>query len=378
MQALFALKQAETSNYYQAHEYFKELFAPDLNSMEVQDHPQLQANIDEATKIFNDCHLAERAIIPDTNETIKKAVLNALATYHNRNKKDQKFYCNQMVDYAEKLGQNYVLILQYLVEVDNFIDEKNDMRKTRIGANPDTVFLNKLKTNKVITLIEADHELTMRKVRFGSAWERDIIKSSWNEFADKDLTFLAYLNNANPSFEDDKNMVLHIMKECVFKNQWVQEYLENLNMFWADDKSILKSLVTRTIKSIEEETTKLTLLDISSNWEEDKDFFINLYEQTVEHEKTLEAFVEARLQNWDHERIANTDKIILNMALCEMIHFPSIPTKVTINEYIEICKDYSTPKSKQFVNGILDKLSTDLVANGTIRKSGRGLLDNKS
>ena len=93
-------------------------------------------------------------------------------------------------------------------------------------------------------------------------------------------------------------------------------------MFQADDKSILKSLVTRTIKSIEEESTKLTLLDISSNWEEDKDFFINLYEQTVEHEKTLEAFVEGRLQNWDHERIANTDKIILNMALCEMIHFP--------------------------------------------------------
>lgn len=378
MQALFALKHAETSNYHHAHEYFKELFAPDLNSMEVQDHPQLQANILEATNIFNENYLAERAVIPETQEVIKKAVLNALATYHNKNKKDQKFYCNQMVDYAEKLSQNYILLLQYAVEVIHFVDSVNESKKSRLANGTEVVYTNKLSSNKLVQLLENDHELSLLKVRYGSAWERDIIKNSWNEFAENDSEYATYLHNPKPTFEEDKNILLHLIKVCVFKNQVVQDYLENLNMFWAEDKSILKSLVTRTIKSIEEDTIKITLLDISSNWKDDKDFFINLYEQTVEHDKALEALVGARLQNWDHERIANTDKIILNMALCEMIHFPSIPTKVTINEYIEICKDYSTPKSKQFVNGILDKLATDLVADGTIRKSGRGLLDNKS
>lgn len=378
MQALFALKQAKTSNYHHAHEYFKEVFAPDLNSMEVQDIPKLQAHIAEASKLFDECYLAEKATLPETDDTIRRAVLNALAHYHNRNAKDEKYYGKQMVELAEMLTEHYVLLLQFPLEVCTFVEERNEARKVRFNASAELAFENKLSKNALLKTLESDQAFSKLKAKYGTAWERDVIKNAWTEFSEKDAEFAAYVKIAEPTFEEDKLILLHIFKTCIFKNENVLNYLEELNMLWTEDKTILKSLVTRTIKNMDVESNTLSLLDISSNWEEDKDFFVTLYDRTVAHDKQLDAHVSQSLKNWDHDRVATTDQIILNMALCEMMYFPSIPTKVTINEYIEICKEYSTPKSKQFVNGILDKLSTQLSANGTIRKSGRGLLDNKS
>jgi N utilization substance protein B len=121
----------------------------------------------------------------------------------------------------------------------------------------------------------------------------------------------------------------------------------------------------------------LVLMSLSANWQDDKEFAESLYKQTLADDAKYEQLIAESVQNWDVERVALTDKILLKMALCEMHLFRAIPVKVTINEYIEISKIYSTPKSKQFVNGILDKLAQDLTASGAIRKSGRGLLDNQ-
>ena len=118
-------------------------------------------------------------------------------------------------------------------------------------------------------------------------------------------------------------------------------------------------------------------MNLSANWQDDRDFAETLYKQTLADDAKSEKLIAESTQNWDVERVALLDKIILKMALCEMQLFRGIPVKVTINEYIEISKIYSTPKSKQFVNGVLDKLAQDLAASGDIRKSGRGLLDNQ-
>ncbi len=158
----------------------------------------------------------------------------------------------------------------------------------------------------------------------------------------------------------------------------MQAWFEEKDFNWQENKPIVKSLVLKTIKLIEETTTEsLALLDLSTNWEDDKAFFEELYEKTVADDAKYEAMIAAGVKNWDIERVAVIDKIILKMALCEMHIFRSIPVKVTINEYIEISKLYSTPKSKQFINGVLDKLAQDLTESGQIRKTGRGLIDNK-
>ena len=150
-----------------------------------------------------------------------------------------------------------------------------------------------------------------------------------------------------------------------------------MDISWSEDKHILKSMIVKTFKNIEKENDTIDPILLSNNWEEDKDFFEKLFEITVGHDKEYEKLIAEKSKNWDIERIAIMDKIILKMALCEMIHFPSIPVKVSINEYIELSKNFSTPKSKKFVNGILDVLSEELKDQGIIKKSGRVLIDNK-
>jgi len=148
-------------------------------------------------------------------------------------------------------------------------------------------------------------------------------------------------------------------------------------MNWMEDSSIVRSLVNKTIKSTIDNNGTLELASLSYNWEEDREFFEKIFDETVKNEKYLQELVTQKTENWEFDRIAYTDRLILKMAICEMLKFPSIPVKVTINEYIEVSKNYSTPKSKQFVNGVLDVIAVDLQKQDLIKKSGRGLIDNK-
>ena len=152
-------------------------------------------------------------------------------------------------------------------------------------------------------------------------------------------------------------------------------FLKSTTAAWVENKDIIKSLVNKTLKSITDEDA--VLAPLSYQWEDDKQFFADIFDTTLKQELWSEKLIAESAKNWDKDRIAQVDMILLKMALSEMRNFPSIPVKVTINEYIEMSKKYSTPKSKKFINGLLDVLANDLMASGTIKKSGRGLIDNK-
>jgi N utilization substance protein B len=152
--------------------------------------------------------------------------------------------------------------------------------------------------------------------------------------------------------------------------------MEKSDLYWTENKAILRSLVLKTVKAIEEDQD-FELAELSYNWEEDKQFFETIYDKTLINGEIYDDLIASKTKNWDIERISDTDKILLQMAIQEMINFPGIPVKVTINEYIEVSKKYSTPKSKQFINGVLDVIAVDLQNKGVIKKSGRGLIDNK-
>lgn len=140
----------------------------------------------------------------------------------------------------------------------------------------------------------------------------------------------------------------------------------------------MKALVEKTIKSYDPETSKeLTLHTLSLNWDEDKEFIEVLFNTGIDIPAAYKELIANNTRNWEVDRLPLTDRIILEMAIAELISFPNIPVKVTINEYIELAKNYSTPKSRQFVNGILDVIAKEMVDSGAIKKSGRGLIDNK-
>ena len=151
------------------------------------------------------------------------------------------------------------------------------------------------------------------------------------------------------------------------------EFFEEKDLNWNLNKDVVKSMSTKTFKI--EALEDLSLQPLALQWEDDKCFFEELFEFTLDSDKDLNGWVEAQTKNWESDRLAMTDFILLKMAIAEMIKFPSIPVKVSINEYIELAKNYSTPKSGQFINGILDEISIRLISEKIIQKSGRGLID---
>jgi N utilization substance protein B len=216
-------------------------------------------------------------------------------------------------------------------------------------------------------------------IKSGLSWDdqQDEILVWLYEVLLKDELVIEYLNLEETSFNDDKEFLLHIYKSLIFKSEIISLFMEQEDLYWAENKAILRSMVLKTIKAIEEDEKDFDLAELSYNWAEDKQFFETIFDQTVHGGDKYEELIASKSKNWDLDRISDTDRILLLMAIQEMINFPGIPLKVTINEYIEVSKKYSTPKSKQFINGVLDVIAVDLQKEGVIKKSGRGLIDNK-
>jgi len=382
-QNLYAYEQCKGSNLNLARDYIKAAFLPDLNSMEVQDKVALNKDAQEAVSLF-DQNLESKDILKasDANARVKKTVLEALKQYHNANEKDHQFMLKNMVISAERIPQLYLSAIELLRFFGKHV-EKEVEKKKRFSVNTPIGFVNELNlaNNKVLNLLGESEiymaALTRNNVNLDDLeleikeWFRDYIKTS-------DI-YLAYLNIENPTLEEDLEAADNILKKIIFKNEVILNYFSEKDLNWTEDKSIVRSLASKVLKNTAnlDQESDGQMPEIAINWQEDKEFFENIFNFTIQNDAESKALISQKTKNWDIDRLAYTDKIIISMALAEMRNFPSIPVKVSINEYIDISKTYSTPKSKQFVNGLLDVISKELTERGDIRKSGRGLLDNK-
>ncbi|WP_299758865.1 transcription antitermination factor NusB [uncultured Pontibacter sp.] len=379
MQAIYAYQQAVGSDYLLALDQINEDFAPDLNSMEVQDRKLLEGKRQMATLMFKEWHEKQDYDAEGADKEAIDAVNRAIVFYNNTTKKDLKYYGNQMLSAVERIYDHYLGTLQILEVIVSLIEEEEEKKANRFTAaeGPDTTsFLG----NQVVQRLLQSKSYQDNIIRRNISWGSDIseIRAVYKNILKKDEAFLSYVSQPTHTLEEDAEVVKHIFKNIIFKEKNLQSLFEEQDLNWVENKSIVRSLVNKTVKIFAEEAEEdKQLLDLSANWEDDKAFFEDLYFRTVEQDEKYEDMIAASVKNWDVERVALLDKIILKMALSEMYIFRSIPVKVTINEYIEISKLYSTPKSKQFINGVLDKMAQELTAKGDIRKSGRGLIDNK-
>ena len=380
MQAIYAYQQAEGSDYLMALDGIESSFAPDLMSMEPQDRNKLQGQKEIATISFKEWYETRSFDTQEEDPEIKAAVNRAVLFYQNQIKKDFKYFGDQMLQAVEKIYDHYLGTLQIMEVFVRLIEEEQQRRTNRyteateISAGP---FLHNRVLQKLLANKSYQNYVVRRNIKWGEG-DLDEIRQLYKNVLRKDEEFLKYISEREHTYEEDHQLIKHIFKNIIFKDKNLQSLFEERDLNWEENRVIVKNLVNKTIKLLDEESDEnLQLLDLSSNWEDDRAFFEELYHKTLEEDAHYEKLIVSHIQNWDVERVALIDKIILKMALCEMHIFRSIPVKVTINEYIEISKLYSTPKSKQFINGILDKLAQELTENGTIRKSGRGLIDNK-
>lgn len=215
-------------------------------------------------------------------------------------------------------------------------------------------------------------------IRHSISWTDDMgfVRKALKEVMKADDTYRTYCEQRTHTADEDQALVQYVLRTLIFKHETMRDHLAEIDLSWAENSEVVRGLAIRTLKSTQS-ITGLQLEPLTDDWEEDELFLTTLFQQSLLNDADYEQLLAEQLQNWDVERVAILDRIILKLAVCELLSFPNIPVKVTINEYIELAKAYSTPKSGKFVNGILDNLSEKLMASGRLRKSGRGLLDNK-
>lgn len=368
MQSLFSLNQSTEANYQLSLDFIQQRFSPDLNSMEVQDKALLSRQKSQAKKLFEKSFEKKETKIEYQDQAIADTVNEAFDRYEKLCKKDKDFFRKTMVADAERIYSHYIAVLCLAIafaevaKADKKVNHNNFLNNAWIKAVQSSDLLKKeaLRVNK-------SWDSRMDKVR---SWFRDIVR--------QDSEYQIYQDKKNPTLDEQKKFANYFFRKILFGKNGIGDQFEEDVLLWAEDKDIVKGMVEKTIKAYDpDEKKELTLHALSLNWEEDREFIERLYDQSVDLEPKYRDLIARNTRNWEVDRLPLTDKIILEMAIAEILNFPSIPVKVTINEYIELAKNYSTPKSRQFINGILDVIAKELKESGSIRKSGRGLIDNK-
>jgi len=280
----------------------------------------------------------------------------------------------ELIFSIEKSYDLYHLILLLLVDISNYAVQRTDIARSKYfptdeEANPNTRFIN----NRIITRISDSRKfvqyLETRKIGWSN--EEELIKSLYRNLLEWNV-YQEYMNIPEDSFNQDKKFIGRMVAELILPNEYLQQVLEEQSIYWNDDLEFIGSMVIKTL-SRWKENGEIPILSMFSN-EDDRLYVIDLFRKTVLHADEYQDLIKKFSENWDFERLAVMDILIMQMAISEAIHFPSIPAKVTLNEYIEISKYYSTEKSSYFINGILDKIFLLLRTDEKIKKTGRGLI----
>ncbi len=297
---------------------------------------------------------------------------------------------SERVDIAEKnLLKNinaiydlYIYQISYLLEIVDFAREniensKNKYFPTQEETNPNTRFVD----NYLIRILESNPDYIRKRDALKINWadQKDMIRRNYLQIRETDF-FTDYLKFPETTDEMDMNVLEAIIDRFITDNEELQQYFEEMNVFWADDFDIACFMLAKTIKQFKHTNDTINFLPklfgngSESDEKEENKFISDLFCKTIIHRAEFDDMIESKVDNWEIDRIALMDSLLLKMAITEFVDFSTIPTKVTINEYIDISKMYSTPKSKIFINGLLDKILFDLMEKKKIKKTGRGLI----
>ena len=276
----------------------------------------------------------------------------------------------------DQMHDLYLLMLQLMVEMrdhaENYLDVSQKKHlATAIEKNPSRIFIE----NKVLLLLDSNaslEEIVKKKGLNYWAEDTEYVGILFKNLREKDW-YEDYLLKENTSFSEDQSFITKVYKEVIAPNEKLYEYLEDKRLTWIDDFPIVNTAIVKMLGKISEKNVANVLIPALYKDIEDREFAIQLLQKVVVNEQKLSSEIDGKTPNWDQDRIAELDFIILKMGIAEFLYFPSIPVRASINEYLEISKEYSTPKSSIFVNGILDKLVKEFEISTKLNKIGRGL-----
>lgn len=271
----------------------------------------------------------------------------------------------------------YHLLFDLLIAVCDFAEEKIETRKqknfpTEEDLNPNTRFIN----NRIILKLKKNESLQKYLGQNKLSWanQNEFVRKIYIDLTESDF-YKEYMADSENDYQHDKKVCDHFFWELLLKSELIFNELEEQSIYWNDDLDFVISMVLKTLRKFRPNSdASHSLLSLYKD-EEDQEFTKNLFRKTILKHEENRKIIESYTKNWDVDRVARMDILIMELALTELTDFTAIPVKVTLNEYIELSKYYSTQRSSNFINGVLDRISKDFKENGKIIKAGRGLLE---
>ncbi|MDG2174148.1 MAG: transcription antitermination factor NusB [Flavobacteriaceae bacterium] len=282
----------------------------------------------------------------------------------------------KLLESIDSTYELYLILISFLIEILKKAQEKHLISQKKLLSDQNNIYDNKkFIKNQFLNLLKSNHLFNEEiKKRNLNLWHLDFkyVDLIYENLTKSEL-FSDYIDNDEISYENDRNFVAKFYKNIIVTNDKLYSYLEDRNINWMDDFPLINTIILKLINKSKGVNSKTYFLPKLYKDNQDKIFAKDLLKITLKNYNNYNNEISKKIKNWDPDRIARLDYVMLNMALCELVEFKTIPIKVTLNEYIEISKEYSTPKSNVFINGILDSIVKDFTKTGKIIKEGRGL-----
>ena len=310
---------------------------------------------------------------------LRVKALQEIYAYHQSDSSNLPQAERHILVEVENLYKLFIYQLSFWVEVMHFAERRIEENKnkhfpTEEDLNPNLKFVS----NRILNVLDGNKHLMSLEDKYKINWadsREDFIRSFYNRMVEYP-EYQEYMNNGKDSFSDDKHFLVTVIDTYMAEDSLLFDFYSDRDLSFNSDYQIAVYLLWKFINEMPASFDAASQLPpVFKAEDEDKEFVVKLFEKTILHADEYMELVKANISNWDYDRLALMDKILIFMALTEFCEFHSIPVKVTINEYIEISKFYSTPESRRFVNGMLDRLSVVLKEEGKLVKTGLGLVD---
>jgi N utilization substance protein B len=315
--------------------------------------------------------------------SLRVKVLQLLFSYYNQvvykedKKKLQLEISKQLHQSILDIEKPYFEVISLLIVLKNINEEKKQIAKKELIKKSTSRF--NLSGNKIINFLEKNTQIIDGLIKHKNGWNTKTEKiRNWYNVLLQEEFYKNYVTIEKPKFEEDFDFLQNLIVKFLFKNNDIQKSFEEENIFWNEDFLIIKSMIKKTLKTLNSSNfNTFATASLSEDIKDDIKFACSLFDCVIDNSTEYDGHISKYAKNWDIERISLMDRTILRMGIGEMVNFSNIPVKVSINECIDIAKNYSSPKSGKFINGLLDVISLNLLKEKKIIKTGKGLIDNK-
>lgn len=309
---------------------------------------------------------------------LRTKVMQAIYAFEVNNKRDFATAEKNLNNSIQEFYKLFFFLFSVLPEMKHYRELKLESLKekfnpTEADLNPNTKFVD----NAIFAQIEQSALLNQffktHKINWGD--NLDVIQGIYQEIAHSEF-FEVYMSKPERSYDEDKKFVLQIIENIFANSEILHDFLQEQYVHWFDDYNDALLMLYRNIENFKEKQGGN--IKVSALWKdevEDKEFYKTLFKKTMFNSTQYQEIIERNLKNWEVDRLIGLDIILLKMAMCEILEFPNIPLKVTINEYLELAKNYSSTKSSYFINGMLDAIILEFKNEDKIKKTGRGLIN---